>query len=693
MTHSYLLEIGLEEMPAKIIKMAENQLENNVVTFLSEVELSYDSLEIFSTPRRLAVKIDGLDERQPDKSELIKGPAKRIAVDEDGNWTKAAGGFSKGQGADPSDIVFKELKGEEYAYIEKYTEGKTADKVLEGIITAAQSINFPISMKWSTNTKRYIRPVHWLVSLLDSKVIPLEMFGVTASNQTRGHRFLGGEITLDNPEEYASKLEADYVIANREKRKGLIKEQITELCEKQGWLSPLYNESLLNEVTDLVEYPTAFYGSFEERFLDVPENVLETSMADHQRYFPVRKDNETQEFLPYFIGVRNGNSDYLSEVVRGNEKVLVARLEDAKFFYEEDKKVSIEESVEKLKDVNYQEKLGSLYDKQLRVKQIAKTLAGYFDLSEESKKHLERATEIYKFDLVTQIVGEFTDLQGEIGTIYAEEKGEHPEVAEAIEQQYMPVSSTGKLPYTKVGTILAMAEKIDTLLLFFAIGLIPTGSNDPFALRRSAIGLIRIIRDNNLSFPFKTLSREDIEILDIDQSLKDGYYEHEKEFIKFIKERINNQIKSSDKNIAYDIRQAVLESTDEDIQLLYKKAELLNDEKDTNDYKLVEESLTRLANLVKKNVEFTEVNESLFETESEKALYDKIKDTQLVFDKEDDVEGQYGALTELAPYISDFFDNNMVNSDDKQVRLNRLSLLREVHKLAIKFADFSQLVV
>lgn len=693
MTHSYLLEIGLEEMPAKIIKMAENQLENNVVTFLSEVELSYDSLEIFSTPRRLAVKIDGLDERQPDKSELIKGPAKRIAVDEDGNWTKAAGGFSKGQGADPSDIVFKELKGEEYAYIEKYTEGKTADKVLEGIITAAQSINFPISMKWSTNTKRYIRPVHWLVSLLDSKVIPLEMFGVTASNQTRGHRFLGGEITLDNPEEYASKLEADYVIANREKRKGLIKEQITELCEKQGWLSPLYNESLLNEVTDLVEYPTAFYGSFEERFLDVPENVLETSMADHQRYFPVRKDNETQEFLPYFIGVRNGNSDYLSEVVRGNEKVLVARLEDAKFFYEEDKKVSIEESVEKLKDVNYQEKLGSLYDKQLRVKQIAKTLAGYFDLSEESKKHLERATEIYKFDLVTQIVGEFTDLQGEIGTIYAEEKGEHPEVAEAIEQQYMPVSSTGKLPYTKVGTILAMAEKIDTLLLFFAIGLIPTGSNDPFALRRSAIGLIRIIRDNNLSFPFKTLSREDIEILDIDQSLKDGYYEHEKEFIKFIKERINNQIKSSDKNIAYDIRQAVLESTDEDIQLLYKKAELLNDEKDTNDYKLVEESLTRLANLVKKNVEFTEVNESLFETESEKALYDKIKDTQFVFDKEDNVEGQYDALTELAPYISDFFDNNMVNADDKQVRLNRLSLLREVHKLAIKFADFSQLVV
>lgn len=692
MTHTYLLEVGLEEMPANVILDAENQLNDKVNDFLGEERLTFDSIETFSTPRRLAVKINGLAEGQADTTETVKGPAKKIALDEDGNWSKAAIGFSKGQGASTDDIVFKDVKGEEYVFIEKQIKGKSASEILPGITNAAKSINFPVSMKWGNTTERYIRPVHWLISLLDSEVVAAELFGVEANNKTFGHRFLGEELTINHPDEYEEKLKEDYVIANRNKRQEMIISQITELCDENDWALPLYNQDLLDEVTDLVEYPTAFYGDFSSEFLDVPESVLETSMADHQRYFPVRSQGE-EEFLPHFIGIRNGNADYLDEVVRGNEKVLVARLEDAKFFYDEDKKLSIEEFVEQLKRVTFQEKLGSLYDKQTRVQQIVQILADQLNSSDKVKEQVKRAASIYKFDLVTSVVDEFTDLQGVIGTIYAHEKGEAKEVADAIEQQYLPKSLNGKLPYTEIGILLSLAEKLDTLLMFFAIGLIPSGSNDPFALRRNALGIIRIIKEHYLTLPLRDLVTTIIEQLDISSEIRSGFEAHEEEFFTFMRDRIDQQMKISDKSVPHDVRLAVLHSTHQDIVRMFDTAFVLTDAKAQAEYRLVGESLTRTANLAEKNESNFVINEDDFETESEIKLYTSIKELEEVFTNSTSAQEQYEALIKISPVISEFFDNNMVNSDDEKLKNNRYALLSTLNQLTKNFADFSKLVI
>jgi len=692
MTHTYLLEVGLEEMPANVILDAENQLNDKIKDFLDEERLTFDSIEIFSTPRRLAVKINGLAEGQADTSETVKGPAKKIALDEEGNWSKAAIGFSKGQGASTDDIVFKDVKGEEYVFIEKQIEGKHASEILPEITNVAKSINFPVTMKWGNSTERYIRPVHWLVSLLDTNIVSTKLFGINASNKTFGHRFLGNEITINHPDEYEEKLKDEYVITNRDTRQEMIKNQITKLCEANEWALPLYNKELLDEVTDLVEYPTAFYGNFSSEFLEVPESVLETSMADHQRYFPVRSKDEGK-FLPHFIGVRNGNKDYLDKVVQGNEKVLTARLEDAKFFYDEDKKVSINEFVEKLKGVTFQEKLGSLYDKQLRVYQIVQVLANQLSSSSIVRENVKRAASIYKFDLVTNVVDEFTDLQGEIGTIYAGEKGEPKEIAEAIEQQYMPKSLNGKLPYTETGIILSLAEKLDTLLMFFSIGLIPSGSNDPFALRRNTLGIIRIIKEHYLSLPLRELVTSIMSVLDVTEEVQLGFEKHKEELFTFIRDRIDQQMKISDKSVPYDVREAVLYSKQQDIVTMFDTAFVLTDAKAQSEYRLVGESLTRTANLAKKNESNFVIDEEHFETESEADLYSSIKNLEQLFADTNNAQKRYEALTEISPVISTFFDNNMVNTDHKELRENRYALLGRLYQLTRNFADFSKLVI
>jgi len=692
MTHTYLLEIGLEEMPANVILDASNQLKNRVSEFLKRERLAFDSINTFSTPRRLAVKINGLAEGQPDKKETIKGPAKKIAIDDEGNWTKAAIGFSKGQGASPDDIVFKDVKGEEYVFIEKKIKGKHTSEVLVEIVQEAKSINFPVSMKWGNSSERYIRPVHWLVSLLDTKIVSTEMFGVEASNKTFGHRFLGDEVTINHPDEYEEKLANEYVISDRDARQEMIKNQITELCEANEWALPLYNKELLEEVTDLVEYPTAFYGNFSSEFLEVPESVLETSMADHQRYFPVRSKGE-EKFLPHFIGIRNGNKDYLDKVVQGNEKVLAARLEDAKFFYDEDKKVSISEFVEKLKGVTFQEKLGSLYDKQLRVYQIVQVLANQLNSSSAVRENVKRAASIYKFDLVTSVVDEFTDLQGVIGSIYAHEKGEPKEIAEAIEQQYMPKSLNGKLPYTETGIILSLAEKLDTLLTFFSIGLIPSGSNDPFALRRNALGIIRIIKEHYLTLPLRELVSEIMNELDVSEEIQLGFENHKEELFTFIRDRIDQQMKISDKSVPYDVRQGVLYSDQQDIVTMFDTAFVLTDAKAQSEYRLVGEALTRTANLAEKNDSGFVVDEDHFETESEAKLYSSIKKLEQVFANTKSAQKRYETLIEISPIISTFFDNNMVNTNYKELRENRYALLSRLHQITRNFADFSKLVI
>lgn len=693
MTHSFLLEIGLEEMPAKGLKAVSTELKNRVSTHFNEHNLTFDGVQAFSTPRRLGVYVTGLKEGQEDRTETVKGPAKRIAMDEDGNWTKAAIGFTKGQKASLEDSIFKEVKGEDYLFVNKHIPGKSASAIVKDLTAKLTSLPFAVSMKWGNHPYRYIRPVHWVVAMLDESIVDLSLFDVTASNVTRGHRFLGEEAVLSHADDYEKALEKEWVIADRAKRQQLITEQIAALCDTNDWKNPLDNQSLLDEVTDLVEYPTAFYGSFDDAFLSVPENVLETAMADHQRYFPVRRDNESADFLPYFIAVRNGNDQAIDQVRKGNEKVLSARLADAAFFYEEDKKLSIDSFVEKLKYVSFHEKIGSLYDKQVRLTKIAHLVAPYFNEHDLSDSDIERTGMIAKFDLVTQTVNEFTSLQGEIAGIFAEERSEKDAVAAALSEQYLPKSMDGALPQTPLGALLSLSDKLDSLLSFFAVDLIPSGSNDPFALRRQAMGIVRIIEKYQLNVPLDQLVDAISEQTDTVEQ-KAAVTQKKGAVIQFIKDRVDQYLSLEvglEKD--HDVRKAVLTSAQDDMNTVIETAKVLAAAKSDPDFKEVVESLTRVSNLADKADDEVSLSSELFETDSEKALYEAVLKMEALLNDGLSVKEKWSVLTDLRPLIDDFFDANMVMADDEAIRSNRLALLQRIDAVTTDFAQFSALVI
>lgn len=693
MTHSFLLEIGLEEMPAKGLKAVSTELKNRVTNHFNENNLKFEDVKAFSTPRRLSVYVTGLEESQEDRTETVKGPAKRIAMDEDGNWTKAAIGFTRGQKASLEDSLFKEVKGEDYLFVRKHIPGKPASTIVEELTPKLKSLPFAVSMKWGNHPYRYIRPVHWVVAMLDESVVDLSLFDVTASNVTRGHRFLGESVTLSHADDYEKALEKEWVISDRAKRQELIKDQITVLCETRNWRSPLENQPLLEEVTDLVEYPTAFYGMFDEAFLSVPENVLETAMADHQRYFPVRSGDESADFLPYFIAVRNGNDQAIEQVRKGNEKVLSARLADAAFFYEEDKKLSIDAFVEKLKAVSYHEKIGSLYDKQVRLTKIAHLIAPYFNQHNLNEHDIERAGMVAKFDLVTQTVNEFTSLQGEIAGIFAEERGEKEAVAVALSEQYLPKSMDGALPKTPLGALLSLSDKLDSLLSFFSVGLIPSGSNDPFALRRQAMGIVRIIEKFQLNLPLnqliETISKQAETV-----EQKAALTQNKEAVIQFIKDRVDQYL-SLEVGLEndYDVRKAVLTSAQDDMNIVIETANVLAAEKSAPGFKEVVESLTRVSNLADKADDEASLSSELFETASEKALYEAVLRMEALLNEGVTVNEKWSVLADLRPLIDNFFDANMVMADDEAIRTNRLALLQRIDAVTIDFAQFSALVI
>ncbi|GAB2318364.1 glycine--tRNA ligase subunit beta [Alkalibacterium sp. s-m-22] len=693
MTHSLLLEIGLEDMPAKVIVPAAEQLKDKVSVHFKDHDMSFDSIQVFNTPRRLAVKIEGLAEGQKDKTESVKGPAKRIALGDEGNWTKAAIGFTRGQQASIDDITFQTIKGEEYVFVEKHIKGLSAEEVIQKLEGVLPSLSFPVSMKWGTHSYRYIRPVHWLTVLLDEKVVDMTLFDVPSGRETRGHRFLGQAVTLNHANDYQDSLKEEHVLVDRNERQALIISQIQALCTLNNWKDPLDNKELLEEVTDLVEYPTAFYGSFSDEYLAVPENVLETAMADHQRYFPVRQADGQAKFLPYFIAVRNGNAEYIEQVRKGNEKVLSARLADAAFFYDEDRKLSIDDFVNKLSTVSFHEKLGSLYDKQERLTAIAHLLAPYFDMTDEQIGLIERTGMIAKFDLVTQTVNEFTSLQGDIAGIFAAERGEDRQIADALSEQYLPKSTDGRLPETKLGALLSAADKLDSLLSFFSVDMIPSGSNDPFALRRQAMGIVRIFKAFNVSVQLDELINAIAETV-ISVETKAAYMQNTPVVIDFIKDRVD-QLLSGEEGLSedYDIRQAVLESNQTDILALIDHAGVLAYQKKQPGFKAVVESLTRVSNLAEKAAGECSISTDLFETQSEKNLYEALLKAEVLMSEDLNADQQWQVFAELHPVIDDFFDHTMVMAEDTSVRDNRLALLKRIDDLLSGFARFDRLVI
>lgn len=690
MAKNLLLEIGLEEMPAHVVWPSIKQLEEKVSKFLTENSLTFESIETFSTPRRLAIRVTNIPDRQEDVQEEVKGPAKKIAQDAEGNWSKAAEGFVRGQGLTTDAITFRELNGVEYVYVTKYIHGKESKEVLTSLLDVVKGLNFPTMMHWGDTMFEYIRPIHWIVALLDDEVIPFELLDVQTGRTTEGHRFLGDQVELTDPSEYEEKLEEQFVIADAHKRQQMIVSQIEEIAEKNNWVIDL-DADLLEEVTNLVEYPTAFVGEFEERFLSVPEEVLVTSMKEHQRYFEVR--NQAGMLLPHFISVRNGNSVKLDNVIKGNQKVLAARLEDGEFFFEEDKKLSIEECVEKLKNVTFHEKIGSMYEKMQRVGVIAKVIGERVGLDQAELIDLQRASEIYKFDLVTNMVGEFPELQGIMGEKYALLKGERPAVATAVREHYLPISAEGELPQTPIGAVLAIADKIDSVLGFFAVGMIPSGSNDPYALRRQTYGIVRIVEAQGWTFPFTDMQGAIVDAINEDVLDYGVHFNRDqKEFIEFFKGRMRQRLQIH--NVRHDIIDAVVDSSQDDLVQIFRTAQIFDQHVTDEHFKEAMEALTRVINLTKKMNPATityKVDPKLFENDSEQELYEAVKEASDEFANQSMAEN-YQTLTNLRPVIERYFNATMIMVEDEKVRDNRLNQLAIVARMANALASIDKII-
>ncbi|MDM7653912.1 glycine--tRNA ligase subunit beta [Lactococcus cremoris] len=666
---NYLLEIGLEEIPAHLVTPSINQLAERMEAFLNENRLKFDKLIKFSTPRRLALIVEGLSESSEAIDEEVKGPSAKIAKDAEGNWSKAIQGFSRGQGATPDDLI---LKGD-YYYAKKHVDGVKAEEILSKVgDEVIAKMTFSTYMKWGNNDFLFVRPIQWIVSLLEDEIVAFDLLDVTANRFSRGHRFLANvEIELKNANDYASKMPENFVLVDAEHRKAEISAQILALASENNWQVTLHKD-LLEEVNNIVEYPTAFVGSFDPKYLSVPAEVLVTSMRDNQRYFEVY--NQEGQLAPNFISVRNGNAEHIENVVLGNEKVLVARLEDAEFFWKEDQKLKIEDLVAKLGKVTFHAKIGSITEHMARTKLIAAKLADIAGLTDEEKVDVARSAEIYKFDLLTGMVGEFDELQGVMGEKYALLAGENANVAAAIREHYMPTSADGQLPETKVGSVLAAADKIDSVLSFFNVGLIPSGSNDPYALRRAVQGLIRIIEKMNWHFDLS---------LFIDQF--EG--QNHAEILEFVKARVQKLL--LEKLDRYDIVEAAINSSNFDITNMMESAFVIDGHKLHEPFKPAIENVSRSINLVKKAADIAEINPALFEEDTEQALYDAVISLQNQWTYKPCEEKFRAIVYTLAPAIEAFFDNVMVMAEDLAVRDNRIALLSEVVALTSVMADFS----
>ena len=693
MSHTFLMEIGLEEIPAHVVTPSAAQLVEKTEKFLKEQRMDFDEVQTYSTPRRLTVKVTGLADKQPDIQEEAKGPAKKIAYDKDGNWSKAAQGFARGQGVSVDDIFFKELKGTEYVYVKKFIEGKAAADVMQGMRDVAMDLKFPTMMRWGTNDFQYVRPIRWIVAMLDDQVIPFKILNIESGNVSQGHRFLGKPVELKSADDYVEALRAEKVIVDAAERKSMIRAQINDLAQKNNW-KIVIDEDLLEEVNNLVEYPTVFAGSFDEKYLSVPDQVLITSMKDHQRFFYVTDQNG--KLLPNFVSVRNGNTEYLENVVQGNEKVLTARLEDAKFFYEEDQKQSIADYVERLKKVMFHDKIGTIYEKMARVRLLAAQIGKFVGLNDQELADLDRAAQIYKFDLVTGMVGEFAELQGVMGEIYARLQGENDNVAAAIREEYMPTSAEGELPTTKVGAVLSIADKIDSIQAFFATGMIPSGSNDPYALRRQALGIVRIALARNwkLSVPMmlKFVENAMNERPDLYKNIMPG--DEQKDMQQFIIDRLA-QIMNGDKQLRHDVLDTVVANPENAFVDIEEAAKILGKHLEDDDFKETIEALTRVGRMAKKAPNFEDdavLKAELFENESEKKLAEAVKKVATAFEQAD-LEEKFNQLASLKDPITDYFDSTMIMAKDEDVKQNRLLQLKQIADLTKDFGELDNLNV
>ena len=690
MTKSLLLEIGLEELPAQYVRTSSEQLATRVEDFFKQENLSFESVEAFATPRRLAVRVNGLEEEQEDRVEIFKGPSLAIAQ-KDGAWTKAAEGFVRGKGLTTDDIYVETIKDVDYIHVKQLLQGKSTKEVVKKLSSVITDMKFPVTMRWAAHTFEYLRPIHWIVALYGEEVIEeIQVLDVKAGRVSRGHRFLGKDTEIASPEQYEKALAEQFVIVNQDERKALVRKQIEELAAKNAWTVPI-DEELLEEVSSILEYPTAFAGTFDEKYLVVPEPVLVTSMKEHQRYFVVY--NAQGELQPYFISARNGNDYMIENVAKGNQKVLTARLEDALFFYEEDKKVPMTAFLKKLETLNFHAKIGSMTEKMTRVQLLVGRIASELNVDAKDIQTAQRAAAIYKFDLVTNMVGEFPELQGIMGEIYAKNYGETPEVARAIREHYMPISADGELPSSVPGALLAIADKLDTFLSFTAAGMLPTGSNDPYALRRQVMGLVQIVEAFDWHLEIEEFAKLLLG-LDYAEFIEDKKEDVQAFVLGFIRERLAQRMTTVTKR--HDIIEAVLNSNSKSVPEQMKAVAVLEKKVSNAAIKDITEALNRVINISAKG--FAEARHSSeysldkVKTESERQLVESIATLRKDFENYSAQE-KFSAFASITPKIHEFFNENMVMVDNEEIRTNRLRFLRELALMILEFADFTELIV
>ena len=682
MAKDLLFEIGAEEIPAGFMPNILGQLKTLAETKLNDAHLPFESIATYGTPRRLALIVKGLADTSAEISERHKGPSASIAYDADGNPTKAAIGFARGKGLDVADLVVEDG----YIYAETKTAGVPAkDIVTDMLPQLITGLNFPKSMHWGNLDAKFVRPVRWLVALLDEEVIPVEFATVKSGNVTRGHRFLGAdEITIKNAASYVDTLKENFVMVDQDARRELISKQLHDIAASKN-ASIVWDDDLLEEINYLVEWPTALCGGFEESYLALPDAAIITPMKDHQRYFPLV--DQDGKLLPMFLTVRNGSDHSIEVVQAGNERVLRARLDDAKFFFNEDRKKPLIDRQDGLTKIVFQEGLGNLADKTERLLTLGRVFSEECELHEDARVVLERATELAKTDLTTGMVTEFTELQGVMGKEYALLDGESPEVAEAIFEQYLPRFAGDVLPQTEAGKVLSIIDKIDNIVATFSRGFIPTGSQDPYALRRQTIGILNILLNSEWNISLRPIIVESMNLLNVPADKQDELLGQVEEFITL---RLKNIF--LDREVPHHVIDLLLSNNElsvADAEGLVKA--LLANRIDEN-VELVQ-AFTRMYNLVK-DVTYTGVDESLLKEDAERALYEmatKASEASIDAWDKNDYDAVVAVPATLVPAINKFFEDVMVMDKDEAIKANRLQLVRLAYSVMAIIGDISAL--
>ena len=682
MAKDLLFEIGAEEIPAGFMPNILGQLKTLAETKLNDAHLPFESIATYGTPRRLALIVKGLADTSAEISERHKGPSASIAYDADGNPTKAAIGFARGKGLDVADLVVEDG----YIYAETKTAGVPAkDIVTDMLPQLITGLNFPKSMHWGNLDAKFVRPVRWLVALLDEEVIPVEFATVKSGNVTRGHRFLGAdEISIKNAASYVDTLKENFVMVDQDARRELISKQLHDIAASKN-ASIVWDDDLLEEINYLVEWPTALCGGFEESYLALPDAAIITPMKDHQRYFPLV--DQDGKLLPMFLTVRNGSDHSIEVVQAGNERVLRARLDDAKFFFNEDRKKPLIDRQDDLTKIVFQEGLGNLADKTERLLTLGRVFSEECELHEDARVVLERATELAKTDLTTGMVTEFTELQGVMGKEYALLDGESPEVAEAIFEQYLPRFAGDVLPQTEAGKVLSIIDKIDNIVATFSRGLIPTGSQDPYALRRQTIGILNILLGSEWNISLRPIIVESMNLLNVPADKQDELLGQVEEFITL---RLKNIF--LDREVPHHVIDLLLSNNElsvADAEGLVKA--LLANRIDEN-VELVQ-AFTRMYNLVK-DVTYTSVDESLLKEDAERALYEaatKASEASIDAWDKNDYDAVVAVPATLVPAINTFFEDVMVMDKDEAIKANRLQLVRLAYSVMAIIGDISAL--